>query len=80
MTKYNGYKNYQTWNVAMWIGNDPVIRMAAVWANDYIEFCELMRHDFGYIETPDEVAYNDTSLDVRVLSGIIEDTKADNED
>ena len=80
MADYNGYKNFQTWNIAMWIGNDPAIRMAAIWASDYVEFCELMRHDFGYVETPDKVAYNDTNLDVRALSELIEETKADNED
>ena len=80
MTKCNGYKNYITYCVALHIKNDPVIRMAAVWANDYIEFCDLMRHDFGYTETPDKVAYNDTNLDVRALSELIEETKADNED
>jgi|TARA_R100000501_G_C2594064_1_gene93154 hypothetical protein len=80
MSEYNGWKNYETWNVALHIGNDPTIYMAAVWANDYIEFCDIMRHDFGYTETPDKVAYNDTNLDVRALSELIEDTKADNED
>jgi hypothetical protein len=53
--------------------------MAAVWANDYIEFCDIMRHDFGYTETPDKVAYNDTNLDVKELSELIEDTKVDDE-
>ena len=80
MSKYNGYKNYATYNIALHIKSDPTIRMAAVWANDYVQFCEIMRHDFGYIETPDQVAYNDTNLDVKKLSELIEDTKADNED
>ena len=80
MSEYNGWKNYQTWNVAAYIGNDPVVRMAAIWANDYTQFCELMRHDFGYTETPDRIAYNDTNLDVKKLNELIEETKADNED
>ena len=79
MTKYNGYKNHATYNVALHIKNAPTIHIAAVWANDYVEFCEIMRHDFGYVETPDQVAYNDTSLDVKKLSELIEETKADNE-
>ena len=77
MAEYNGWKNYETWNVALYINNDPVVHMAAAWANDYTEFCELMRHDFGYSETPDKVAYNDTGLDVKRLNELIEDTKPD---
>jgi len=80
MAEYNGWKNYQTWNVAAHIALNPTIHAAAVWANDYVQFCEIMRHDFGYVETPDQVAYNDTNLDVKRLSELIEDTKADNED
>jgi len=75
MAKYSGYKNYITYCVALHIKNDPNAHMAAVWANDYTQFCEIMRHDFGYTETPDKVAYNDTNLDVKELSELIEDTK-----
>lgn len=25
MTKYNGWTNYETWNVALWLGNDEPI-------------------------------------------------------
>ena len=29
MSDYNGWKNYETWNVALWLGNDePLYRTA----------------------------------------------------
>ena len=36
MAGYNGYENYETWNVCLWLANDePMYRAAVAFARDY---------------------------------------------
>lgn len=66
---YNGYANYETWNVALWIGNDYDLYNAACefMADydgdepyvDFIDYAELSDTMF----TPDNVLWRGTSLD-----------------
>ena len=62
MSGYNGYSNYATWNVVLWIKNDQGLYNIANDCASYSEFIETMR-EFGSIETPDHVAWNDTGID-----------------
>jgi hypothetical protein len=73
-TGYNGWANYETWNVALWIGNDSGLYETALQhqnsAKPYADFVEEMRQyaedcDGGSIgiETPAGVAWNDSGLD-----------------
>lgn len=72
MPKYNGYKNYVTWNIALWLNNDEGLY------NDikenkfkgYLEFVDYVR-DHGIIETPDGVAFNDSGLDIKALNKVV---------
>jgi len=72
----NGYSNEATYNVAIWILNDEgLYSMARRFRNKlkpYVEFCESLR-ECGTLETPDKVAYNDSSLDVDELNQLIEE-------
>lgn len=63
MSKYNGYANYQTWNVCLWIGNDEGLYNFAKGCSDYPEFVEGMR-EIGCLETMDNVAWNDSGIDL----------------
>ena len=62
MSGYNGYSNYATWNVALWISNDEGLYNLSQTCTDYNEFIESLR-ELGSIETPDNVAWNDTGID-----------------
>ncbi len=65
-TSYNGWKNYETWNVALWIGNDEGLYSIAKESGDYDTFMETMR-ELGSVETPDKVAWNDSGMDYSAL-------------
>ena len=59
---YNGYKNYETWNVALWISNDEGLYNISRGCANYDEFVDAMR-DLDSLETPDNVAWNDSGID-----------------
>lgn len=85
---YNGWKNYQTWNVALWIQNDEGLYHVAGDCHDYEEFRQMMREiysgsygkdgaDFRALETPDQVAWNDSGLDIPRLDEMIKELRGD---
>lgn len=70
--KYCGYKNYQTWNMALWINNDEGIYEMAKECKNYKELVEYLR-ECNITETPDEVAWNDSGIDEKRLNELIEE-------
>ena len=68
---YNGYANYETWNVALWIQNDYGLYRMALRCGDYAEFQEFMIDDFGMSCTPDGVLWNDSELNHVELDEVI---------
>lgn len=77
---YNGWANYETWNVALWIGNDEGLYRVAKdlrYPNrTYLAFVEVMQ-DFAPAaiawRTPDGVAWNDSGLDTEALDEMMEE-------
>jgi hypothetical protein len=68
MSKYNGYTNYQTWNVCLWISNDEMLYDLAESCESYERFKTYLRevfetHPVRY-ETPDGVAWNDSGINL----------------
>ena len=83
---YNGWKNYETWNVALWIGNNEGLYEIAKGAGTYARFIDQLRGQWDdvanrligaayrpkiTIETPDGVAWNDSGLDLVALDEMI---------
>ena len=66
MQGYNGWANWETWNVALWIGNDPgLYELACDVARDGGTYGHLvsMIHDSGSKETPDSCKWDDVKID-----------------
>jgi hypothetical protein len=60
---YNGYDNYATWNVCLWISSDEGLYHLSRHCACYDEFVETIR-SFGTYETPDGISWGDTGLNV----------------
>jgi hypothetical protein len=68
---YHGYASYQTWNVVLWISNNQSLNHLAARCLSYNEFVEVLREmdrgkDLAY-ETPDGVAWKDSSVNLSEL-------------
>ena len=65
-TTYNGWANYETWNVALYINNDyglyTMAKEIAENGGTYGDFCYLMA-DCGSYKTPDGVSWTDSKID-----------------
>ena len=69
---YNGYQNYQTWNVCLWLSNDEFLNSLAKQCDSYDHFKILIREIFenGHIrfETADGVAWNDSGINIAEMA------------
>lgn len=81
---YNGYATYETWNAALWIGNDEFLYNTAkacvtfCGANEtpWVKFVRCMTE--GQIgrclgATPDGVAWNDEAIDGAEMATMMAD-------
>ena len=71
---YNGWTNYETWNVVLWIQNDEGIQ-DAIEERDiccYEELLELF-YDCGSKETRDGVKWNDPKINRAEINGDVFD-------
>ena len=58
---YNGWTDYETWNAALWIGNDEGLYNFARNCRDYTQFMDFM-NEIGSDKTPDGVKWADADL------------------
>lgn len=71
-TTYNGWTNYETWNVSLWIQNDEGLNDFVKGCTDYNEVIEGL-YDCGSKETPDGVKWNDPKINRFELNEMLQD-------
>ena len=67
---YQGHKNYETWNVSLWLMNDEGLYNLSNEFTDYKELAECLKEG-GSFETPDGVAWTDSALDYDKLNEML---------
>ena len=74
---YNGWENWETWNVSLWIANDEALYAIAVsYAESavYPSFNDFIRAEgLENFVTPDGVAFTDDSLGLEELDEFIQE-------
>jgi hypothetical protein len=86
---YNGCKNYETWNVKLWVANDEGLYSLAASCDDYGSFTETLKEvntveefyagkvSSAYrpiaFQTPDGVAWNDSAVSLTELQDFWEE-------
>ena len=69
---YNGWANYETWNVALYIQNEYSLYQLARRCDSYLEFLNRYLPDLGSA-TPDGVEWDSVELDETELTEMIQD-------
>lgn len=68
--RYNGWRNYDTWNASLWINNEENIYNLAKRCRDYGEFVAIMLCA-GETKTGDGVRWDSENMDWFELSEMI---------
>jgi hypothetical protein len=69
-TTYNGYANYATWNVSMFLTSDEGL-YNLVKRFDSWEVCKNALESFGLAETCDNISFDDPDLDINELDEML---------
>ena len=67
---YNGWANYETWNVALWLQNDYGLYKFASRYDDYSKFVSAIGFGAG---TPDGVSFASPKLNYDELNEMMQD-------
>ncbi len=67
---YNGWNNYETWNIALWINNSEGLYHLAQECGCYEEFVKFLEED---AQTPDGLKFNSPKVNVVQLNSDVFD-------
>jgi hypothetical protein len=71
--QFNGWANWETWNVSLWIQNDEgLYRAAKDCKGSYAALVELL-WDCGSKETPDGCRWNDLKIDTEAICEMMDE-------
>lgn len=70
--KYCGWSNCQTWDVALWLENDPRLYELVKSYSSYKALAQSLA-DHGIFETQDGVPFNDSALDIAALDDLLQE-------
>ena len=60
---YNGWADWTTWNVALWINNDETFYSIAKECGNYADFLYEMQVMIGSFATPDGADWGEANID-----------------
>lgn len=67
---FNGWKNWATWNVALWISNDYSLYSMALECSNYSMLAGYL-YGMDMNTTPDGAYYMDSDLDTAALDELV---------
>ena len=70
--EYNGWTNYETWNVGLWLGGDEGLYDIARRALDYDHLVEMLT-SYGSEVTGDGVRWDDPKVNAVEIDEMLED-------
>jgi len=75
-TQYNGWTNYETWNVSLWIQNNECYYDIALQCDDYQDFVDALEAcGFNAKATPDGVKWSSAKINTLELDEMIQELK-----
>jgi hypothetical protein len=69
---YNGWTNYETWNVALWLQNDETMYNVARKYDSYDKLIPRLECNFGQI-TPDGVRWMNPIINTDELDSMLQE-------
>lgn len=73
---FNGWANYETWNVALWLMNDFAYYRLALRYDRYNALIPALENEFGQM-TPDGVRWMDAKICTREITNLMLDMQED---
>ena len=70
---YNGWANWETWNVSLWIQNDKQLYAVARQCRGSYSRLQNVLWECGSKETPDGCPWNDPKIDLEAICAMMDE-------